>query len=45
MFVPYYPDAVKRAEELNVEILESFMRASRLHQLINNPVDEGIDEG
>jgi hypothetical protein len=45
MFVPYYPDVVKRAEELNVEILESYVRDSRLHQLINNPVTEGIDEG
>ena len=45
MFVPYYPDVIQRAEDLNIEILESFMKDSRLHQLINNPVDEGIDEG
>jgi len=45
MFVPYYPDVVRHAEELNIEILESFMTDSRLHQFINNPVDEGIDEG
>lgn len=23
MFVPYYPDVIQRAEELNIEILES----------------------
>lgn len=45
MFVPYYPDIVKHADELDIEILESFMKDSRLHQMINNPVDEGIDEG
>jgi hypothetical protein len=45
MFVPYYPDVVAHAEHLNIEILESFMRDSRLHQFLNNPVVEGIDEG
>ena len=45
MFVPYYPDVVKVAEEMNVEILESYVPVSRLHQIINNPVTEGIDEG
>jgi hypothetical protein len=28
-----------------VEILESYCPGSRVHALINNPVDEGIDEG
>ncbi len=45
MFVPYYPDITKRAEELNIEILESAVADSRLHQIINNPLTEGIDEG
>ena len=45
MFVPYYPDLVKVAEEMNVEILESYVPDSRLHQIISNPVTEGIDEG
>jgi len=45
MFVPYYPDLIKVAEEMNVEILESHVSGSRLHQIINNPVTEGIDEG
>ena len=45
MFVPYYPDVVKVAEEQNVEILESYVPGSHLHEIINNPVTEGIDEG
>ena len=45
MFVPYYPDVVKVAEAMNVEILESYVPDSRLHEIINNPVTEGIDEG
>jgi hypothetical protein len=27
------------------EILEPYLTDSRLHQIINNPQDEGIDEG
>ena len=45
MFVPYSPDFMKMAEDMNVEILESNVLGSRLHQIINNPVTEGIDEG
>jgi hypothetical protein len=45
MFVPYYPDLLKVADEMNVEILESYVPDSRLHQIINNPYTEGIDEG
>ena len=45
MFVPYYPDLIKVAEEMGVEILESCVPDSRLHAIINNPVTEGIDEG
>lgn len=41
----YIPDIVKVAEEMNIEILESDVPGSRLHQIINNPVTEGIDEG
>ena len=41
----YDPDFVARAEAQNVEILESYVPGSRLHQIINNPVTEGIDEG
>lgn len=45
MFVPYYPDLIKVAEEMNVEILESYVPGSRLHEIINNPETEGITEG
>lgn len=45
MFVPYYPDLDKVAEEMNVEILESYVPDSRLHEIINNPYEEGITEG
>lgn len=45
MFVPYDPDLIKHAEEMNVEILESCVPDSRLHEIINNPVTEGITEG
>jgi hypothetical protein len=45
MFVPYTPDFMKMADEMNVEILESYVPGSRVHQIINNPVTEGIDEG
>jgi hypothetical protein len=35
---------VQLAEEMGVEILESYVPDSRLHQIIHNPHDEGIDE-
>ncbi len=31
--------------EEHYEVLSSVMPDSRLHEIINNPVDEGIDEG
>lgn len=45
MFVAYIPDIIQYAENMNVEILDSCVPDSRLHQIINNPLDEGIDEG
>jgi len=45
MFIPYSPDFMKVAEEMNVEILESNVPGSRLHEIISNPITEGIDEG
>ena len=45
MFVPYDPDFMKKAEEMNVEILESYVPDSRLHEILNNPDEEGIAEG
>lgn len=34
-----------REFEENYEVLCSVVPGSRLHEIINNPVDEGIDEG
>lgn len=41
----YNPDFMKLAEELQIEILESYVPGSRLHAIISNPITEGIDEG
>lgn len=40
-----YDQAIREAEREDVEILESFVPDSRLHEVINNPIDSGIDEG
>ncbi len=32
-------------KEQVIEILESYQPGSRVHALIHNPCDEGIDEG
>ena len=40
----YYDDAIRAAEQETIEILSSVVPGSRLHQIINNPVDSGIDE-
>lgn len=41
----YYDEAIRAAEQENIEILSSVVPGSRLHQVIHNPVDSGIDEG
>ena len=41
----YYDEAIRAAEQENIEILSSVVPDSRLHQIIHNPVDSGIDEG
>ena len=41
----YYDNAIHAAEQENIEILSSVVSGSRLHEVINNPVDSGIDEG
>jgi hypothetical protein len=41
----YYDDAIRAAETEDVEILSSVVPGSRLHELIHNPIDSGIDEG
>jgi len=38
-------DEMIREIEENYEVLDSVVPGSRLHEIINNPVDEGIDEG
>ncbi len=40
----YYDRAIKAAEAEDIEIPTSVVPGSRLHDLINNPVDSGIDE-
>ena len=41
----YYDEAIRVAERESVEIHHSFVPGSRLHEIINNPIDGGIDEG
>jgi hypothetical protein len=41
----YYDEAIRAAEREDIEILSSVVTGSRLHGIINNPVDSGIDEG
>lgn len=41
----FYDRAMLAAEEEDIEILLSDVPDSRLHELISNPVDSGIDEG
>jgi hypothetical protein len=41
----YYDDAIRAAEQEDIEILSSVVPGSRLHEVIHNPVDSGIDEG
>ena len=38
-------DDLIREIEKHFEVLRSDVPDSRLHEIINNPVDEGIDEG
>ena len=37
--------AMLAAESDDIEILSSVVPDSRLHELIHNPIDSGIDEG
>jgi len=41
----YYDAQIADIEGAGAEILCSRVRDSRLHEIINNPYDEGIDEG
>ena len=41
----YYDEAMRSAEREGIEILNSVVPGSNLHEFINNPIDSGIDEG
>ena len=41
----YYDEAIRCAERESIEVLNSVVPGSRLHEIIHNPVDSGIDEG
>lgn len=41
----FYDAAIREAEREGIEVLTSVVPGSRLHEVINNPVDSGIDEG
>ena len=40
-----YDMAIREAESEGIEVLSSIVPGSRLHEVINNPIDSGIDEG
>ena len=41
----YYDEAIRAAELEGIEVLNSVVPGSKLHEIINNPIDSGIDEG
>jgi hypothetical protein len=41
----FYDQAMLAAELEDIEILSSVVPGSRLHEIIHNPIDSGIDEG
>lgn len=41
----YYDAQIALAESEGVEVLNSLVDDSRLHEILSNPYDEGIDEG
>ena len=41
----FYDAAIAAAEQQNIEVLSSVVPGSRLHEVIHNPIDSGIDEG
>ena len=40
-----HDNAIKAAEQEDIEVLSSVVPGSRLHEVIHNPIDSGIDEG
>jgi hypothetical protein len=41
----FYDAAILAAEQEDIEVLSSVVPGSRLHEVIHNPIDSGIDEG
>ncbi len=41
----YYDNKMREIEESGAEVLSSVVPGSRLHEIIHNPITEGIDEG
>jgi hypothetical protein len=41
----FYDEAIRAAEREGIEVLSSVVPGSKLHEIINNPIDSGIDEG
>ena len=41
----FYDLVITAAEQEGLEVLSSVVPGSRLHEVINNTVDSGIDEG
>ena len=41
----FYDKAILAAEAEDIEVLSSVVPGSRLHEIIHNPIDSGIDEG
>lgn len=41
----YYDAQIELAESEDIEVLSSVVEDSRLHAILHNPHDEGIDEG
>ena len=41
----FYDKAIIAAELEDIEVLSSVVPGSRLHEVIHNPIDSGIDEG
>lgn len=41
----YYDREMAAIEKSGVEVLSSIVPGSRLHEIISDPVTEGIDEG
>jgi hypothetical protein len=41
----YYDNEMRAAEKEGIEILSSVVPGSRVHEVIHNPIDSGIDEG